>query len=187
MPDTPERDLTQMLRGFGEGDGEASEQLMSLLYSELHQVAERMMARQPAGQTLRATALVSEAYLRLAKTRGRTWTDRAHLISAAAHAMRTILIDHARRRATRRADACLPESALDHVLVSYQERVVDLVELDGALKRLAEFAPEMARAVDLRFFAGLSMEEVADILEMPKRQLEREWEAARAWLLKELS
>jgi len=187
MPTADDADLTVMLQRLGEGEAEASEPLIALLYSELHQLAARMMSKQPRGQSLQATALVSEAYLRLAKTRGRTWTDRAHLISAAAHAMRTILIDHARRRATRRADACLPESALDHVLVSYQERVVDLVELDGALKRLAEFAPEMARAVDLRFFAGLSMEEVADILEMPKRQLEREWEAARAWLLKELS
>jgi RNA polymerase sigma-70 factor, ECF subfamily len=187
MSDTPPSEIAEMLRGFGEGNGEASEQLMSLLYSELHLVAERMMARQPAGQTLQATALVSEAYLRLAKTRGRTWTDRAHLISAAAQAMRTVLIDHARRRATRGTDARLPESALDHVLVSYQERVVDLVELDGALKRLAEFAPQMARAVDLRFFAGLTMAEVADILEMPKRKLEREWEAARAWLLNEMT
>jgi len=193
MPAPSETELVDALRGFAEGENESSEQLQALLYSELHLVAERLMAGQPAGHTLQATALVSEAYLRLAKTRGKTWTSRAHLISTAAQAMRNVLIDHARRRAARKS-ATLEESeahehpsALDRVLVTYQESVVDLVGLDAALRKLAVFAPEMSRAVELRFFAGLTMDEVADILEMSRRSLEREWEATRAWLMKELA
>jgi len=186
-PHATEPDLSAMLKQFSEGDPKASEQLLSLLYSELRALAGRMMASQPKGQTLQATALVSEAYLRLAKSRGRTWEGRAHLMSVAGQAMRCVLIDHARARTRRKPTASDIPSALDRILVTYQDKVIDLLALDEALKRLAEFAPEMARAVELRFFAGLSMDEVADILEMPKRTLERRWEATRAWLFEELS
>ena len=187
MPATSKPDIVAMLKHFSQGDQETSEQLQSLLYSELHHLAERIMARQPRGQTLQATALVSEAYLRLAKTRGRTWEGRAHLMSVASRAMRYVLIDHARKRAQRRMTPSDTQSALDLILVTYQDREIDLLALDVALKKLAEFAPEMARAVELRLFAGLTLEEMADILEMPKRTLEREWDATRAWLFKELS
>jgi RNA polymerase sigma factor (TIGR02999 family) len=180
-------DVSVMLERLAKGDQGASEQLIALLYSELHQLAERMMANQPVGQTLQATALVSEAYLRLAKTRGRTWANRAHLMSAAGQAMRCVLIDYARRRLQRRGTPSDTPSALDRILVTYEDRVIDLLALDEAMKKLAEFAPEMAKAVDLRFFAGLSMEEVADVLELPKRTLERKWEATRAWLFEEMS
>jgi RNA polymerase sigma-70 factor, ECF subfamily len=187
MPAIPEPDLAAMLKGLSQGDQEASGQLLSLLYSELHELAERMMARQPKGQTLQATALVSEAYLRLAKTRGRTWEGRAHLMSVASQAMRCVLIDHARKRNLRHLAPSDTPSALDLILVTYQDKVIDLLALDEALRKLAEFDPKMARAVELRFFAGLTMEEVADILEMPKRSLERKWEATRAWLFEEIS
>jgi RNA polymerase sigma factor (TIGR02999 family) len=187
MPAASNPDIAAMLKRFSGGDEEASEQLFSLLYSELHELAERIMAHQPRGQTLQATALVSEAYLRLAKTRGRTWADRAHLMSVASQAMRCVLIDHARKRAQRKMTPSDTPSALDRILVTYQDKEIDLIALDAALQKLSEFAPEMARAVDLRFFAGLTMDEVADILEMPKRTLEREWDATRAWLFKELS
>ena len=187
LPHAAEPDFAAMLKQFSEGDPKASEQLLSLLYSELRALAGRMMASQPKGQTLQATALVSEAYLRLAKSRGRTWEGRAHLMSVAGQAMRCVLIDHARQRTRRKPTASDIPSALDRILVTYQDKVIDLLALDDALKRLAEFAPEMARAVELRFFAGLSMDEVADILEMPKRTLERRWEATRAWLFEELS
>ncbi len=186
-PQSIEPDISAMLKQFSEGDPRASEQLLSLLYSELHGLAARLMASQPRGQTLQATALVSEAYLRLAKTRGRTWEGRAHLMSVASQAMRCVLIDHARQRVQRRLTPSDAASALDRILVTYQDKVIDLLALDEALKKLAEFAPEMARAVDLRFFAGLGMDEVADILEMPRRTLDRRWEATRAWLFEELS
>jgi len=101
--------------------------------------------------------------------------------------MRCVLIYHARARPRRKPTASDIPSALERILVTSQDKVIDLLALAHALKRLAEFAPEMARAVELRFFAGLSMDEVADILEMPKRTLERRWEATRAWLFEELS
>jgi RNA polymerase sigma-70 factor, ECF subfamily len=187
MTATTHRKFVAMLRSFSDGEGEAPEQLLALLYSELHEIADRMMAGQPPGHTLQATALVSEAYLRLAKSRGQTWKSRAHLISAAGQAMRNVLIDHARRRDARKSDEAESHTALDRVLVTYRDRVVDMIALDEALKKLAEFAPKMAKAVELRFFAGLTMDEVADILEMPKRTLEREWEATRAWLMMEIT
>ena len=176
-----------LLEQFSEGDPRGSEQLLSLLYAELHALAERMMANQPLGQTLQATALVNEAYLRLAKVPGRTWEGRAHLLSAAGQAMRCVLIDHARRRACRGVSPTDAPSALDRIVVTYQDRAIDLLALDEALRRLAQFAPEMARAVELRFFAGISTAEVAEVLGMSKRTLERRWEATRVWLFEELS
>jgi RNA polymerase sigma factor (TIGR02999 family) len=186
-PRAEESDIEVLLKRFSEGDQRGSEQLLSLLYSELHALAERMMANQPMGQTLQATALVSEAYLRLASTRSRTWEGRAHLMTVAGQAMRCVLIDHARRRACRGPTPTEAPSALDRILVTYQDRALDLLALDEALERLAEFAPEMAQAVELRFFVGLSTAEAAEILGMPKRTLERRWEATRAWLFEELS
>ena len=100
--------------------------------------------------------------------------------------MRCVLIDHARRRSTRLDAPTGDQSALDRVLVTYEDTEIDLLALDAALKKLAEFAPEMAKAVELRFFAGLTMDEVADILELPRRKLDRKWEAARAWLFEEM-
>jgi RNA polymerase sigma factor (TIGR02999 family) len=180
-------DIATLLKQFSEGDQKGSERLLLLLYAELHSLAERLMANQPPGQTLQATALVSEAYLRLARTRGRAWESRAHLMTVAGQAMRCVLIDHARRRACRGVAPADAPSALDRILVTYQDRAIDLLALDEALTRLAGFEPEMARAVELRFFVGLSTAEASEILGMPKRTLERKWEATRAWLFEELS
>ncbi len=183
---THESELPGLLEGFGRGDPHASEQLMALLYSELYRLAKSFMAEQPAGHTLQATSLVSEAYLRLSDGRTRNWESRVHLMSSAARAMRCVLIDHARGRSLRNRKRAEP-SALDRVLVTYEDRVLDLVALDDALRKLASFAPQMATAVELRFFAGLSMSEVAQALGIPKRTLERDWEFTRAWLFQEMS
>jgi len=186
-PRAGKSDISLLLKQFSEGDQRGSEQLLALLYSELHSLAERMMANQPMGQTLQATALVSEAYLRLAKPRGRTWEGRAHLMTVAGQAMRCVLIDHARRRACRGVAAADAPSELDRILVTYQDRAIDLLALDEALTRLAGFAPDMARVVELRFFVGLSTAEAAEIMGVPRRTLERRWGATRAWLFEELS
>lgn len=183
---THETELPGLLEGFGRGDPQASEQLMALLYQELYRLAKSFMAEQPAGHTLQATSLVNEAYLRLSDRRGRNFENRLHLMSSAARAMRCVLIDHARSRAVRKRERREP-SALDRVLVTYEDRVLDLVALDDALRKLASFAPQMATAVELRFFAGLTMSEVAEALGMSKRTLEREWEATRAWLFQEMA
>ncbi len=187
MTATTEPEFAAMLQRFSEGDPEASEGLMSLLYSELYQVAQRYMSEQYGTQTLQATALVNEAYLRLLGKRGRaTWSNRKHLLSAAATAMRWVLVDHARKRASRQTSES-ESLALDRVLVTYESRAVDLLALERALQELAKRAPNMARGVELRFFAGLTMDEVADVLGMSKRSFEREWELTRAWLYERLS
>jgi RNA polymerase sigma factor (TIGR02999 family) len=175
-----------MLEQFRAGDPEASKKLMALLYSELHQLARKYMSEQSEPQTLQATALVSEAYLKLLGNRGRTWNDRRHLMAAAAQAMRWVLVDHARKRANRQVVEA-EAGSLDRVLVSYESRAIDLLALESALQELAAVSPQMARAVELRFFAGLTMDEVADVLEMPKRTLERQWETARVWLFERMS
>lgn len=185
---THETELPGLLEGFGRGDPQASEQLMALLYQELYRLAKSFMAEQPAGHTLQATSLVNEAYLRLSDKHSRNFDNRLHLMSSAARAMRCVLIDHARSRAVRRRERERREpSALDRVVVTYEDRVLDLVALDDALRKLASFAPQMATAVELRFFAGLTMNEVAEALGMSKRTLEREWEATRAWLFQEMA
>ena len=181
-----ESEITGLLDRFSQGDPQASEKLLALLYSELHRLAESFMRHQPADHTLQATALVNEAFLRLSRGKTRNWPSRARFLSTAARAMRCVLIDHARARLVRRRVPDEP-SALDRVLVTYQDRVLDLLALDEALEKLAGFDPRMARAVELRFFAGLTMDEVAQILEIPKRTLEREWEATRTWLFEEMS
>lgn len=186
MSTATEDEFSALLQKFSTGDPVASERLMSLLYSELHALARRLMKGQPESHTLQATALVSEAYLRLLGGQERTWTNRKHLISAAATAMRWVLVDHARRRSKRRIEEAGP-LALDQVLVTYESRAIDMLELEEALQALAEISPEMARAVELRFFAGLPLDEVADILEMPRRSLVRQWETARVWLFERMS
>jgi RNA polymerase sigma factor (TIGR02999 family) len=181
-----ENEVTELLERFSAGDPAASEKLLSLLYSELHRLAESFMRKQPSGHTLQATALVNEAFVRISRGKSRGWQDRAGFMSACARAMRCVLIDHARARRARPA-AKLEPSALDMVLVSYENRVLDLLALDEALKKLAKFDARMAQAVELRFFAGLPMDEVARVLEIPKRTLEREWAATRVWLFEEMS
>jgi RNA polymerase sigma factor (TIGR02999 family) len=186
MSTATESEFAAMLQQFSEGDQEASKQLMSLLYAELYQLARRAMADQPEAQTLQATALVSEAYLKLLGHRDRTWNNRRHLMAAAAKAMRWVLVDHARKRASRQQVES-EASALDQVLVTFETRAINMLALEDALQKLAEVSPQMARAVELRFFAGLTMDEVADVLEMPKRTLERQWETARVWLFERMS
>jgi RNA polymerase sigma factor (TIGR02999 family) len=136
---------------------------------------------------LQPTALVNEAYIKLSGSDPVEWNDRGHFIAMAARAMRSVLVDHARARAVRSQTQVGEPSALDQIVVTYEDRAFDLLALDLALDRLADFDPRMARAVELRFFGGLSVDEVAKVMGVAKRTLEREWAAARAWLFQELS
>jgi RNA polymerase sigma factor (TIGR02999 family) len=179
-------DFNALLQQFSAGDPVASEKLIALLYSELHAIASRFMSGQPQSHTLQATALVSEAYLRLLGDHGQSWNNRKHLMAAAATAMRWVLVDHARKR-KRRVNLDSDPLALDSVLVTYESRAIDLLALEDALVKLAAISPEMARAVELRFFAGLSLDEVAEILDMPRRTLVRQWETARVWLFERMA
>jgi RNA polymerase sigma factor (TIGR02999 family) len=176
--------VTRVLARLRAGDRDAFDDLVPLVYEELRRMAHSQMSGQRSGHTLQATALVHEAVARLSG--GGSWNDRVHFFSAAARAMRCVLVDHARSKA--RVRRCQPGErvALDDVVAVYEERSFDLVELDDALDLLASFDPGLARIVELRFFGGLDVAEVAQILGMSLRSVERELVCAKAWLRKTL-
>jgi RNA polymerase sigma-70 factor (ECF subfamily) len=176
-----------LLRRLQEGDPGASEELLAAIYGELHRLASRQMARQMPDHTLQTTALVNEAYLKLFRGDRHGWKDRDHFLALAARAMRSVLVDHARGRNRDKRKAPGKQIPMDVLLENYGRGVPDLVELDEALKRLGEKDPVAVRIVELRFFAGLTMGEVARVLDMKLRTVERTWTHARAWLRRELS
>ena len=167
-------------------EGDDAERLFDALYHELHHQAQRCMERQPPGHTLQPTALVNETFLKLAGSATEGWKGRAHFMSVAAKAMRSVLVDHARSKDRLKRQGAAHRISLENVVLTYDERAVDLLLLDDALERLAAFDEHMARAVELRFFAGLNVEETAQIVGMSKRALERQWAATRAWLHREV-
>jgi len=186
-PMTGEDDpVTGSLAAYESGDEGARAELFAQLYDELRSRATRLAQKRGRNETLRATAIVHEVYLRLARGDGLGWRDRAHFLAAAARTMRHVLIDYARRRERRKRKAEGVRVAVDEILDSYEDRAIDLEALDRALDRLAGFDPTMAKVVELRFFGGASVEETAQLVGMSKRTLERRWEAVRAWLRSEI-
>ena len=184
-PHTPQ--VTQLLRNWSQGDPAALDQLLPLVYRDLHRQAERFMRAQAPGHTLQATGLVHEAYLRLVGQEGVEWQSRAHFFGVAGKAMRSILVDHARARgAAKRGGGGrqLTLGAADAAAEPAPE--VDVLALDEALSRLAELDPEKTRLVELRYFAGLSIEETADVLGVSPATVKRQWQVARLWLKREL-
>lgn len=181
--------VAELLDRSARGDSAARDRLLLLLYAELRHIASALVGRDRRA-SLQATELVHEAYLKLAGSALSKVRDRAHFMHAAARAMRCILIDHRRASAVRPRTLDAGDegaSPLDRIVVTFEERAIDLSALDRALERLSSFDPRMAKAVELRFFAGQGMQETAELLGMSLRQLEREWQATRAWLLKEVS
>ena len=161
--------------------------LLPIVYDELRRLAAAYLRRERPGQTLQPTALVHEAYLRLAKDRPERWQNRAHFCAIAAHSMRQILIEKARARGAIKRGGAQPRVTLDEGLVAGAERSIDLVALDEALDRLAALDPEQARLVELRFFGGLTIEETADAMQISPATVKRHWTVARAWLARELA
>ena len=184
-------DVTQLLIGWGAGDHAAEEQLLSAVYTELHRQAARAMRRESDEVTLQATALVHEAYLRLIDQSRVQWSNRAHFFGVAAQLMRRILVDHARRRrAQKRGDGVRPLALDDSdgpASASNDDAGVDLLVLNDALERLGELDERQARIVELRYFAGLSIEDTAEALRISPATVKREWAVARAWLRRELA
>lgn len=178
--------VTRLLGRVSKGDSAASEELILLLHGELLRMAERLMGGERSGHTLQPTALVNEAYLRLAASPDATWESRGHFFSMAATAMRNILVDHARRRKSVKRGEGAPAVPLDDVLVLYEQGGTDLVELDEALAELSLHDEQLARIVELRFFAGLSGEQIAENLGISRKTVQRCWALARAWLHKRL-
>jgi RNA polymerase sigma factor (TIGR02999 family) len=176
-------EVTQILSDLAHGDGHAAAQLLPLVYDELRQLAAARLAVEPSGNTLQPTALVHEAYLRLVGTpAGDHWDHRGHFFAAAAEAMRRILIDQFRRKATVRHGGALKRQALDPEAAASSEPREDLLAVDEALDRLAAEDPLKANLVKLRYFAGLSPAEAAAALGLSERTARRHWTFARAWL-----
>ena len=181
-------DLTQLLVRWSEGDAAALEQLLPAVYQELRRIASRQLRRERAEHTLVPTALVHEVYLRLVDQQRVTWQNRAHFFGLTAQLMRRILVDHARARHTEKRGDAAPHVSLDLVAEKAHEpaRLEDVLAVGIALERLATIDPEQARIVELRFFAGLTVEETAHVVNRSPRTIKREWRLARAWLFREL-
>jgi RNA polymerase sigma factor (TIGR02999 family) len=183
-------DVTALLLAWRAGDDAAREQLISIVYGELHRQAGRAMRREGTGHTLQATALVNEAYLRLIDQERVAWRNRAHFFGVAAQLMRRILVDHARtRQAAKRGGGARALSLADvesHAVHGWRDDGDDILALHSALERLAGFDPFQARVVELRYFAGLSIEETAAALDASPATIKREWTIARGWLKREL-
>ena len=180
-------EITHLLQAWGEGDERALEQLIPLVYQELHQAAHRYMAREGPGHTLQTTALVNEVYLRLAGVRGRGWENRAPFFALCAKLMRRILIDFARSRRSLKRGGHAERVSLDEALVISNTPRADLVALDEALRRLEAVDPRKSQVVELRFFGGLSVKETAEALKLSPETVLRDWRFAKDWLLRELS
>jgi RNA polymerase sigma-70 factor (ECF subfamily) len=175
-----------LLARVGAGDEAAMAELMPFVYDELHRIAARYMRRERPGQTIQATALVHEAYLRLLKDRAKNWQTRAHFVGIAANAMRQILVERARARGASKRGGHAARVTVDEGLLPGPVPSVDLEALDEALERLQRLDPRQARIVELRFFGGLTVEEAAEAMGISPATLKRDWTVARAWLKREL-
>jgi RNA polymerase sigma factor (TIGR02999 family) len=175
-------DLNSILQSAREGDAHAARELAALLYDELHDLARREMLGERSNHTLQPTALVNEAYLRLVGEKGTSFADRESFFAAAATAIRRVLVDHARKRARDKRGGGLARVPIEGLEVAAPLADEELLGLDDALARLAAIDPTKARIVELRFFAGLSLEEVAQAIGSSVSTVQREWRLARAWL-----
>lgn len=177
--------VSQLLADWANRDSSAREQLVPIVYEELRRLAHHHMRGERASHTLQTTALVNEVYLRLAGIDGLRWRDRAHFFAMAATLMRRVLVDYARQRGREKRGAGLSVISLDENAVAAQP-AVDIVALDEALAQLAAVDPQQSRVVELRFFAGLSVEETAEALGISPATVKRDWATAKLWLYNEL-
>lgn len=179
--------VTQLLVAWGNGDQVAGDQLMSLVYQELHRLAHYYMKRESPGHSLQTSALVNEAFVRLVDQRNVQWQNRAHFFGIAAQMMRRILVDYARKRAYAKRGGNAKQISLDEALIVSDERSAEVVNVHEALERLAQFDARKGQIVELRFFGGLSIEETAGVLGVSPGTVMRDWTLAKAWLRREIS
>jgi RNA polymerase sigma factor (TIGR02999 family) len=179
--------VTESLEKFEPGDRKATEKLFVDVYAELRAIAAGYLRRERKDHTLRPTALVHEAYLKLVDQTRVGWRSQAHFLAIAAQAMRRILVDHARKHAATKRGGHRRRIALDDNLAGESDRDEDVLELEAALTKLTKLDQRQAHMVELRFFGGLSIDEVARVTGISKRSVEREWTMVRAWLRRELS
>jgi RNA polymerase sigma-70 factor (ECF subfamily) len=186
MEPTPQ-EVSRLLAAWGGGDRGALDELIPLVHGELRRLAHLYTGRESPGNTLQTSALVNEAYLRLADQTNPRWQNRAHFFAICSELMRQILVDHARRRRSVKRGGGGRTVPLDEAMIVSEERAADVVALDDALKVLAEFDHRQSRIVELRFFGGLSIEETAEVLEVSPGTVMRDWTLAKAWLRREIS
>lgn len=185
MPDSSSQ-VTQLLAAWRNGDPAAPGKLMPLVYDQLRRIARRHMARERAGHTLQTTALVNEAYLQVVRQEDAEWKDRLHFFAFAGQVMRRLLVGHARRRGRRKRGGSLDRVSLSVGHVAAPDKGIDVLALHQALRRLASFDPRKSQLVELRYFAGMSVEEIAEVLGIAPITVKREWLKAKAWLYNEL-
>lgn len=186
MPDSSS-DVTKLLIEWSDGDKDALDSLFPLVYDELRKMARQYLRRERDDHTLQPTALVNEAFMRLVDQQHVNWQNRAHFFAIAANMMRRILINHAEAHRAAKRGGSERKVTLDEAMSVFAERDIDLLALDEALTRLSEFDKEQSRIVELRFFGGLTNEEVAEVTNVSLATVKREWATAKTWLLKELT
>ena len=179
-------DISQLLHAWSNGDELALGELTPIVYAELRRLAHRYMRRERAGHSLQTTALVNEAYMRLVDCTRMQWQNRAHFFAVSSQLMRRILVDHARRQNLKRGGG-VPHVSLDEAVVVGRQPGLDLVALDDALNALARMDERKGRVVEMRFFAGLSVDEIAAVLKVSPVTVRRDWNSAKIWLYRELS
>lgn len=185
--EAPTGEITRLLTEITNGDRRAVDQLMPLVYSELRRMARRYLRRERRDHTLQPTALVNEAYLKLVDQPGTNWQSRAHFFAVAARIMRRLLIDYARTYRAQKRGGTAGKLSLDLVEVMDKKQYLQLIVLDEMLSKLQACDPRQGRIVELRFFGGLTEEEIAEVIGISVRTVKRDWKVARAWLFREMS
>jgi RNA polymerase sigma factor (TIGR02999 family) len=181
MPAFPQ-EITQLLMNWSQGDKDALDQLVALVYPELRRLAKRHMGRENSAHTLQTSALINEAYLKLVDQQNIRWQNRAHFFAVAAQVMRHILVDHARTRNYAKRGGGAHKLPLDEAVTLTEQRAGELIALDDALRDLAALDQRRSQIIELRFFGGLTLEETAEVMELSPSTVQREWRAAKAWL-----
>ena len=187
MSDPRTHEITQWLTDWSNGDRSALERLTPLVHRELHRLAQAYMRGERVGHVLQTTALVNEAYVRLIEADRQGWQNRVHFYAVAAKVMRHILVDFARSRERIKRGGCWEQVSLDEALKISADRTAELLNLDEALTTLSKLDERQSQVVELRFFAGLTEAEIAEVLKVSERTIQSDWRLARSWLLRELS
>src|SRR5258705_13496197 len=186
-PSPAQQEVTQLLGDWSGGDEGALEKLIPLVQPELHRLAHHYMSRERTGHTLQTTALLDEAYLRLVDNTKPLWQNRMHIVAATAQLMRRIMVDHARQRHALKRGGGAKKVTLDEAALVTETRAAEVLALDEALENLAAFDPRMSKIVEMRYFGGLSNEEIAEVLKIHPNTVMRDWSAAKAWLYAAMS